>query len=147
MLTGAGLRPAPANLRGMMSKEIKIVVGDVEADATLNDTKTARMVFKALPITGEANLWGDEIYFYVLLETELENGKETVALGDIAYWPKGPALCIFLGKTPISRGNEIRPASAVNVIGKIKDITTLLKKVKDGEKITIKKEVSNSTGQ
>jgi uncharacterized protein len=122
-----------------MSKEIKIVVGGIEVDATLNDTKTARMVFDALPITSKANLWGNEIYFYVSLETELENGKKTVALGDIAYWPDGPALCIFLGKTPISRGNEIRPASAVNFIGKIKDITTLLKKVNDGEKITLRR--------
>jgi len=122
-----------------MTKEIKIVVGGIEADATLNDTKTARMVFDALPISSKANLWADEIYFYVTLETELEDGKETVSLGDIAYWPEGPALCIFLGKTPISRGNEIRPASAVNVIGKIKDINTLLKKVKDGEKILLRR--------
>ena len=70
---------------------------------------------------------------------EPEDGKEKVALGDIAYWPEGPALCIFLGKTPISRGNEIRPASAVNIIGKIKDVNTLLKKVKDGDEITLKK--------
>jgi uncharacterized protein len=122
-----------------MSKEIKIAVGGIEADATLNDTKTAKMVFDALPITSEANIWGDEIYFIVSLKTGLENGKETVALGDIAYWPPGPALCIFLGKTPVSRGNEIRPASAVNVIGKIKDINTLRRKVEDGEKITLKK--------
>ena len=121
-----------------MSKEIKIVVGNIEAGATLNDTKTARMVFDALPIIGKANLWADEIYFYVTLQTEPEDGKETVALGDIAYWPEGPALCIFLGKTPISLEDEIRPASPVNIIGKIKDTTSLLKKVKDGEKITFR---------
>jgi hypothetical protein len=122
-----------------MDKAIKIVVGGIEADATFNDTKTAQMVFDTLPITSKANLWGDEIYFYVSLETELEDRKETVALGDIAYWPEGPALCIFLGKTPISRGNEIRPASAVNVIGKIKDVTKLFKKVKGGEKIMLRR--------
>ncbi|MDD5287856.1 MAG: cyclophilin-like fold protein [Dehalococcoidales bacterium] len=122
-----------------MNKDIKIVVGGIEAEAILNDTKTAGLVYDALPITSEANLWGDEIYFYVTLHTGVENGKEIVALGDIAYWPEGPALCIFLGKTPISRGNEIRPASAVNVIGKIKDIDTLLRKVKDGEKITVRR--------
>ena len=122
-----------------MSKEFKIVVGGIEAEATLNDTRTAQMVYDALPITGKANLWGDEIYFDVNLEAEEENGKETVALGDIALWLAGPALCIFLGKTPISRGDEIRPASTVNIIGKIKDVSVLYRKVKAGEKITFRK--------
>ena len=103
-----------------MGKEFKIVVGGIVAEATLNDSKTARLVFDALPITGKANLWGEEIYFDVNVEAEEENGKETVALGDIGLWLAGPALCIFLGKTPISRGNEIKPASTVNVIGKLK---------------------------
>ena len=122
-----------------MSKAIKIVVGEIVADATLNDSKTAQMVYDALPITGEANLWGDEIYFDVNLEAEEEDGKETVALGDIALWLAGPALCIFLGKTPVSRGNEIRPASTVNIIGKINDISALYRKVKAGHKITFRR--------
>ena len=122
-----------------MVKKITIKVRQIQAEAELNDTKTAEAIWEALPIEKHANLWGDEIYFYVSLETGLENGKETVALGDIAYWTEGPALCIFLGKTPISHGNEIRPASAVNIIGKIKDINTLLGNVKDGEKITLRR--------
>ena len=122
-----------------MAKEIKIVVGGIEADATLNDTKTASMVFDALPISSKANLWGDEIYFDVDLQAPEENSQLTVAAGDIALWLEGPALCIFLGKTPISGKNEIRPASAVNVIGKIKDISTLVRKLKGGEKITFQR--------
>jgi hypothetical protein len=122
-----------------MGKEFKLVIGGIVAEATLNDTKTAQMVYDALPITGKANLWGDEIYFDVTLQAVEENGKLTVAPGDIALWLAGPALCIFLGKTPISRGNEIRPASTVNVIGKINDISTLFRKVKDGEKITFRR--------
>jgi hypothetical protein len=122
-----------------MSKEFKIVVGGIEAEATLNDSKTARMVYEALPIAGKANLWGDEIYFDVNLEADEENGNETVALGDIALWLAGPALCIFLGNTPISHGNEIRPASTVNVIGKIKDVSALYRKVKADEKITFQR--------
>jgi hypothetical protein len=122
-----------------MGKEFKIVVGGIVAEATLNDSKTARLVFDALPITGKANLWGEEIYFDVNVEAEEENGKETVALGDIGLWLAGPALCIFLGKTPISRGNEIKPASTVNVIGKIKDVSALYRKVKAGEKITFRR--------
>jgi hypothetical protein len=122
-----------------MGKEFKIVVGGIVVEATLNDSKTARLVFDALPITGKANLWGEEIYFDVNVEAEEENGKETVALGDIGLWLAGPALCIFLGKTPISRGNEIKPASTVNVFGKIKDVSALYRKVKAGEKITFRR--------
>jgi hypothetical protein len=122
-----------------MSKNIKIVVGNIEAEATLNDTKTAKMLFDVLPVTCEANIWGDEIYFTIPVDAELEDGKETVELADIAYWPPGSAMCIFLGKTPVSRGDEILPASAVNIIGKVKDINTLFRKVKDGAKITVKK--------
>ena len=123
-----------------MSKEIKIVVGNIEADAILNESKTARKVYESLPISGEANLWGDEIYFDVDFLADEEIGKLTVAPGDIALWLEGPALCIFLGKTPISKGNEIRPASVVNVIGKIKDISTLYRKVKDGQKMTFQRQ-------
>ena len=122
-----------------MSKAIKIVVGEIVAEATLNDSKTARMVYDALPISGDVNLWGDEIYFDVDFPAEEENGKLTVELGDIALWLEGPALCIFLGKTPISRGNEIRPASVVNVIGKINNIAILYRKLKGGEKITFRR--------
>ena len=73
------------------------------------------------------------------LEAEEENGKEIVVLGDIALWLAGPALCIFLGKTPVSRVNEIRPDSTVNIIGKIKDVSALYRKVKAGEKITFER--------
>ena len=122
-----------------MSKEFKIVVGGIVVDATLNESKTAKMIYDALPITGEAQIWGDEIYFDTELQSSEENGQLTVALGDIALWLEGPALCIFLGKTPMSRGNEIRPASVVNVIGKIKDVSALFRKVKGGEKITFRR--------
>jgi hypothetical protein len=122
-----------------MSRPIKIVAGGTETDGVLNDTATASLVYDALPITGRVNWWGDEIYFPVSITTGLEDGQETVDLGDIAYWPEGPALCLFMGRTPVSGGSEIRPASAVNVIGKMTDPKTLLGKVKSGERIVIRK--------
>ena len=39
----------------------------------------------------------------------------------------------------MSQGNEIRPASAVNVIGKIQGDPTVLKPVRSGAKITVEK--------
>ena len=118
-----------------MKRKIKISVGKLELAASLNDTKTAARVYEALPITSTVNTWGDEIYFTIPVDVGLENAKELVELGDIGYWPPGKAMCLFFGRTPISKGDEIRPASPVNIIGKIEGDLKLLKKVKDGEEI------------
>ena len=86
---------------------IKIVTpstGPVEA--TLKDTYTSNTIYNALPITGRANLWGDEIYFSIPVNAPPENGKTVVELGDLAYWPPGNAFCIFFGLTPVSKGDE-----------------------------------------
>ena len=122
-----------------MKRKIKIIVGKLELEAWLNETKTAAKVFEALPITSTVNTWGDEIYFTIPVDAESEDAKELVSLGDIAYWPPGKAMCIFFGKTPISRGDEIRPASPVNIIGKVEGDLKLLKKVKEGEEIIIRR--------
>ena len=121
-----------------MKRKIKIIVGKLELEAWLNETKTASKVFEALPITSTVNTWGDEIYFTIPVDAGPEDAKELVSLGDIGYWPPGKAMCLFFGKTPISRGDEIRPASPVNIIGKVEGDLKLLKKVKDGEGITIR---------
>jgi len=120
-------------------RKIKITAGKLEIEAWLNDTKTATRVFEKLPITSTVNTWGDEIYFTIPVDAGPENAKELVELGDIAYWPPGKAMCIFFGKTPVSKGDEIRPASAVNIIGKVVGDCRLLKRVKDGEEITIRR--------
>ena len=122
-----------------MSTEIKISVGGVEVAGWLNETNTANKVLDVMPITGEVNLWGDEIYFTIPVETGPENAKKTVSVGDIAYWPQGNAMCIFLGKTPISRGDEVKPISPVNIIGGIEGVEKLLGKVKQGEEITVRR--------
>ena len=122
-----------------MKRKIKITVGKLELEAWLNETKTAARVFEALPITSTVNTWGDEIYFTIPVDTGPEDAKELVSLGDIAYWTPGKAMCIFFGKTPISRGDEIRPASPVNIIGKVEGDLKTLKKVKEGEEITIRR--------
>ena len=70
---------------------------------------------------------------------ELENGQEVVNLGDLGYWPEGNAFCIFFGPTPVSKGNEIRPASAVNIFGRVTADPKVFQKVKRGEPVTIER--------
>jgi hypothetical protein len=91
-----------------------------------------------LPITGRANLWGDEIYFSIPLRLKLEAGQELVSIGDLGYWPDGNAFCIFFGSTPVSQGDEIRPASPVTVFGNVIGDATVFRKVAEGTKITVK---------
>jgi hypothetical protein len=123
-----------------MSKVIRIKAGAIELSAELNETKTAQAIWAALPIRGEVNRWGDEIYFSVPLKLEAENAQELVSSGDLGYWPPGTAFCIFFGPTPMSQGNEIRPASAVNIFGKINGDPKVLKEVSQGVAILIARE-------
>ena len=122
-----------------MRRQIKITVGEIEVEAWLNETDTATRLLEILPLTSTVNLWGDEIYFSIPLETGLENAREIVSIGDIAYWPPGKAMCIFLGLTPVSTGKEIKPASPVNVIGVIEGVKKLLGRVKQGEKVIVRR--------
>jgi|TARA_B100001971_G_C18242808_1_gene572052 hypothetical protein len=120
--------------------KIKIKINDIVVEAELNNSKTAEKIYLALPIKGTVNTWGDEIYFEIPVHVELDNtAKEVVELGDLGFWPTGNAFCIFFGKTPISQGAEIRPASAVNIFGKVTRNTEILKQVKSGERILIEK--------
>jgi hypothetical protein len=117
--------------------KIKITAGDVVAFAELNETATAQAIWNALPIEARANTWGDEIYFPVPVYLEEENAQELVEKGDLGYWPVGNAFCIFFGRTPASRGDEIRPASPVNVFGRLEGDPTVFKQVHSGEKLVL----------
>ena len=102
--------------------KVTITAGDVSLAAELNDNLTAQAVWEALPIEGSANVWGDEIYFDIPLSLELEpEARADVEVGDLAYWPAGPAFCIFFGPTPVSKGNQPRAYSPVNVFGRVLD--------------------------
>ena len=120
-----------------MPSNIVITAGPVRLEAQLNDTFTAQAIRNMLPISAAANTWGDEIYFSIPMTLELENGRDVVELGDLGYWPPGRAFCIFFGTTPASQGDEIRPASAVTVVGKVLGDVTTLKQVSAGEQVSI----------
>jgi len=123
----------------MAVKKIIITTEDLKVEASLNDSKTAQNIWDVLPIEGRVNTWGDEIYFSIPVSVGLENAKAVVSEGDLGYWPPGSAFCIFFGLTPASQGDEIRPASPVNIFGKIIGDPEVFKKVSSGVKIIIEK--------
>ncbi len=123
-----------------MAKRFRIKAGRIEMSAELNELKTASLIWDALPIKAKVNTWGDEIYFSIPVKAELDNPKEVVEKGDLGYWPPESAFCIFFGPTPISKGDEIRPASGVNLVGRLLGDPQELKKVSSGERIILEKE-------
>jgi hypothetical protein len=117
---------------------IRIKIAHVTLDAELNETPTAQEVARALPLKTAFNTWGDEIYFSIPVEAELdESAQEEVELGDIGYWPTGRAFCIFFGPTPTSTPEKILPASAVNIIGRVKGDATRLKEVMGEDEVVV----------
>jgi hypothetical protein len=122
-----------------MERRIRIKAGAIEVAAELNNTGTAQAIWDALPITGRGNRWGEEIYFSIPSNLEAENAREVVTAGDLGYWPPGTAFCIFFGPTPMSRGEEIRPASPVNVFGKVVGDATVFKQVASGTEVSVER--------
>jgi hypothetical protein len=122
-----------------MARKIRITAGTVSAEAELNDSPTADLIWQALPIEGSGSKWGDEIYFRIPVKAgEADDAQAVVERGDLGYWPPGAAFCIFYGPTPASSGDEIRPASPVNVVGKIIGDATVFKQANAG-RVTIEK--------
>ncbi|MEA1869379.1 MAG: cyclophilin-like family protein [Euryarchaeota archaeon] len=124
---------------------IRVVIGDardaqLEVKAELFDDlchETISTIPGALPITGIVSRWGDEIYFSTSVIAPEENPKELVEIGDLGYWLPQKAFRIFFGPTLASKGDEIRPASSVNVFERIVGGATVLKRVSEGERIVI----------
>ena len=123
-------------------KTINIETGDIQLKAELNDSASANAIYEILPITGNSNVWGDEIYFSIPLHLEQDgDARQEMEIGELGFWPSGDAFCIFFGPTPVSVDEKPRAYSPVNVIGKITGDARVLKKVKNGEPIKISKEV------
>jgi len=122
-----------------VSRKITVRVDDIKADAELNDSEAAQKIWETLPIKSKVSIWGNEIYFPIPIKIGLEDAKAVVSEGDLGYWLPGTAFCIFFGPTPMSQGNEIRPASPVNVFGRIVGDSKVFKKVTTGAKIIVEK--------
>jgi hypothetical protein len=103
-----------------MPQRITIEAEGIELHAELNESPCARAIGALLPISAEMGRWGDEYYGSINRSFPLDpDARETMTVGELAYWPPGQALCIFFGPTPASTGPEPRAASEVNPIGHI----------------------------
>lgn len=109
-----------------------------ELVAQLADTPTAKAVAAALPAKSRANTWGEEVYFTIAADVQLErDAREVVDSGAVCFWVQGGSLALPYGPTPVSRGNECRLVTRVNVLGKIEGDPRALASVRDGDAIDV----------
>jgi hypothetical protein len=119
---------------------IVVESGNRRIEVWLNEIQAAKELLEKLPLESKANLWGEEIYFFIKPRlTPDKNAKEEVRVGDFAYWPPGPGLCLFFGRTPASRDDRPRAASPVTVIGQVVSNIEDLKKIKNKDPITVRR--------
>jgi len=123
-----------------LTAKISISIGTLVLEAELLDTPTASRILDALPIEGSANVWGDEIYFDIPLSLAPEaDARAEVEVGDLAYWPAGPAFCIFFGPTPVSTDERPRAYSPVNIFGRVLGDAGRLKGTPNGAAVKVAK--------
>jgi len=131
-----------------MPERIVIKASEVAFEAELDDSVTGKAIYGALPIRAKGQRWGGEIYFNIPVSCELEeDSRDVLEEGELGYWPPGTApstglrasFCIFFGPTPASGGDEIRAASAVNIVGRMKGDLSGLWDVPDGGEVCIEK--------
>ncbi len=119
-------------------RQLRMTIGDIVITAELFDTPTATAIYNAAPFKASALTWGEEVYFQTPVSVAREkDARDVVVAGELAFWTDGDAIAIGYGRTPVSRGSEIRLASPANVFGRaIEDVRTL-KAARAGAAITV----------
>jgi hypothetical protein len=121
-------------------RTLKMTLGPVVLEAELLETPTEDALYAAAPFESRASTWGEEVYFSTPVSRGEEPGaREVMQPGELAFWPAGNAIAIGYGRTPVSRGDEIRLASPCNVWGRARGDVTRLRAVPAGAPITVER--------
>lgn len=125
-----------------MPMPIIVKLGKLQLTGQLNDSPTAKAIAAQLPLTIRMSRWGEEYYGSLPRNPDIgqaADAREVMAVGELAYWPPGNALCIFFGPTPASEGGEPRAASPVNPVGMLCGDVAALKVLGGTVEVTVKR--------
>jgi hypothetical protein len=118
---------------------LRISIGKILLEIELKDTATAKAILAKVPFTSTAQTWGDEVYFSTPVSAKLEpDAKQVVDPGTVCFWTEGDSIALPFGRTPISTDDRPKLANPCNVIGFLKNHSSL-KTVKAGDKIRVDK--------
>lgn len=117
---------------------IELVFGTVTLSVDLRDTDSAGRIAAAAPFSARVRTWGDEVYFETPIDAESEeDARDVMTLGEVAFWLAGSCIKICVGRTPVSRGDEIRLASAVNIWGDAEIDPAEMRNIAPGSKVRV----------
>ena len=120
--------------------KIKLKFSSYTINIKLRSNKTASAIKNILPFKSIVKTWGEEIYFEIPIEESLgleNDAKDIINIGEIAFWIEGKCIAIGYGKTPISKGNEIKLAARTNIWGDALLNIKELNKIKDGDEVVV----------
>ena len=121
-------------------KRIRISWPSGQVEARLDSTPTVHKLMDILPYQGSASTWGDEVYFRLPFDAAREpNATSVVDKGAVCFWLDGSSLALLFGPTPVSNGDECRLISDANILGMIDGDPTVLRSVRDGDKIRLER--------
>ncbi|MFT5509809.1 MAG: hypothetical protein ACI89J_002897 [Hyphomicrobiaceae bacterium] len=115
--------------------------GSVSVRMRLLQTRTADLIWNALPLHSIVETWGDSIHFDTPMKTGRErSAKLNVAIGDVCFWTEDERVVLAWGPTPISRPGEVRLMRPCNIWAATIDDPHALSAVTPGEKAVLSKE-------
>lgn len=121
-------------------RKLSITAGSVVIEAELFDTPTADAIYGHAPFESVAATWGDEVYFSTPVRVAREpDARDVVEAGELAFWVEGHAIAIGFGRTPVSRGEEIRLAAPTNIWGRALSDVEALSGVESGARVRVEK--------